>query len=207
MRSSTADDEEPVNKTGAGCHLCADDMHRDETIFVVHTRVDVGVINMFNRFRIASASALFFFAGAILHAGSNASLLGRWTDGYISSIQYKNVYTGVGTPTNGRTFAYEFKPDGTYSFTGLIQSVMYNCTTAMFSNETGTYTIEGDSVSFHPEKNPFRMTNNCAPSSNREAPGKLNERAYRFRISNENGRRYLQFVGTDGGVQKFGESR
>jgi hypothetical protein len=133
--------------------------------------------------------------------------LGRWTDGHISSIQYQNAYTGVSAPTNGRSFAYEFKPDGTYSFTGLMQSVVYNCTTAMFSNEAGTYTILGDSISLRPASNPYRMTNNCAPSSNREAPGKLVNRTYRFRVFAEGGRRYLELRLDDGSIQKFGESR
>jgi len=136
-----------------------------------------------------------------------ASLLGSWSDGYISSIQYKNRYTGVSAPTNGRRFAYEFRPDGTYSFTGLVQSVMYNCTTATFSNESGTYTIAGDSVSLRPQSNPYRMTNNCAPSSNREAPGKLINRTYRFRVVSDSGRRYLELLGQDGAVQKFAADR
>ena len=144
-----------------------------------------------------------------IHRGArtDAGLLGRWTDGHISSIQYQNVYTGVSAPTNGRSFAYDFKPDGTYSFTGLMQSVSYNCTTSMFSNETGTYSVDGEVVSLRPEKNPYRMTNNCAPSSNREAPGKLLNRTYRFRVIAESGRRYLELRGDDGATQKFGESQ
>ena len=150
----------------------------------------------------------FVLFACCVHAESpSTALVGRWADGHISSIQYKNAYTGVGAPTNGRRFAYDFKPDGTYSFTGLMQSVMYNCTTAMFSNETGTYTVDGDSLSLVPVSNPYRMTNNCAPSSNREAPGKLINRTYRFRISAESGRRFLEFQASDGGVMKFGGSR
>ncbi len=147
------------------------------------------------------------FCIPILAQKPPSPVLGRWTDGHISSIQYRDSVTGVGAPTNGRSFAYEFKPDGTYSFTGLMQSVMYNCTTAMFSNETGTYTMDGDAVSLRPEKNPYRMTNNCAPSSNREAPGKLVARTYRFRVVNEGGRAYLELRGEDGAAQKFAASR
>jgi hypothetical protein len=135
------------------------------------------------------------------------ALLGRWTDGHISSIQYQNAYTGVSAPTNGRSFACDFKSDGTYSFTGLMQSVVYNCTTAMFSNETGTYSVMGDSIALSPGKNQYRMTNSCAPSSNREAPGKLVHRTYRFRIVAETGRKYLELHGDDGSVQKLGQSR
>ena len=140
-------------------------------------------------------------------AENGGALLGRWTDGHISSIQYQNSVTGANAPTNGRTFAYEFRPDGTYSFTGLMQSVMYNCTTSMFSNETGTYTVEGDTVSLRPEKNPYQMRNSCAPSSNREAPGKLIARSYRFRVDNSSARPLLELRGADGSTQRFGSSR
>jgi len=165
------------------------------------------VKNMINPIRPGALAATFFFLASTLSADPASALLGRWTDGHISSIQYKNAYTGAPGPTNGRTFSYEFKPDGTYSFTGLMQSVMYNCTTAMFSNETGTYTLEGNEVALHPISNPYSMTNNCAPSSNRKAPGKLIERSYRVRVTSESGRRYLELQSADGAIQKFGESR
>jgi hypothetical protein len=140
-------------------------------------------------------------------APAGAAPLGRWMDGHVSSIQYRNTYTGASAPTNGSRFEYEFKADGAYSFTGLMQSVMYNCTTAIFSNETGSYTVNGNAISLHPVSNPYRMTNNCAPSSNKEKPGKLIARTYRFRITAESGRRYLELQGEDGKVQKLGESR
>jgi hypothetical protein len=134
---------------------------------------------------------------------SDVPLTGRWTNGRVSMIQYENRYTGAPAPTNGQTFAWEFHADGTYSFTGLVQSVMYNCTTAMFSNETGRYTVNGSVVSLAPEKNPYRMTNNCAPSSNREAPGKVVPRSYRYRITGNN----LELTGDDGATSTFQKSR
>jgi hypothetical protein len=108
---------------------------------------------MFNYFR--RPFAIFLLCIPVLAQKPPSPVLGRWTDGHISSIQYRDSVTGVGAPTNGRSFAYEFKPDGTYSFTGLMQSVMYNCTTSMFSNETGTYTMDGDAVSLRPRRIPI----------------------------------------------------
>ncbi len=133
-----------------------------------------------------------------------AALVGRWTNGRVSSIQYQNAYTGAPAPTNGNTFAWEFRADGTYSFTGLVQSVMYQCTTTFFSNESGKYVVEGDRVSVRPEKNPYKMTNNCAPSANKEAPGKLVDRSYRFRVSADG---LLELTGEDKAVQKFQKAR
>src|SRR4051812_14420873 len=94
----------------------------------------------------ARLGALALLTFAIYAENTSSPLLGRWYDGHVSSIQYRNAYTGAAAPTNGSRFEYDFKSDGTYSFTGLMQSVMYNCTTATFSNESGTYTVAGDSV-------------------------------------------------------------
>lgn len=134
---------------------------------------------------------------------SPESIHGKWHNGRVSSIQYKNAYTNAPAPTNGSSFAWEFREDGTYSFTGLMQSVMYQCTTSVFSNETGKYTVEGDVVSLKPEKNPYKMTNNCAPSSNKEAPGKIIDRSYRFKVDASR----LELVASDGGVMTYARSK
>lgn len=140
-------------------------------------------------------------------ATRGGGLSGRWTNGRVSMIQYENRYTGVAAPTNGNSFAYEFQPGGSYVFTGLIQSVMYNCTTTMFAQESGRYEFDGGVLSLHPEKNPYTYKNSCAPSSNKEGPGKLTERRYRVRFTQDSGSELIELTGDDGAVQKFSKSR
>ncbi len=74
----------------------------------------------------------------------------------------------------------------------------------MFSQENGTYDMDNNGfVSLHPQTNPYRMTNNCAPSSNREAPGKLVERMYRYQVSGNR----LELIGpNNNSVQAFQRS-
>jgi hypothetical protein len=147
--------------------------------------------------RVASAQAA---------ADSDMKLLGRWTAGRVSSIQYQDSVTGRAAPTNGNSFAFEFREDGTYSFTGLMQSVMYQCTTTMFSNETGTYTVSGGMVSLRPEKNPYKMTNSCTPSSNREAAGKLVNRTFQVRTYRDGQTMRMELKDAEGAVQTFSAS-
>lgn len=153
-------------------------------------------------FLITAASAV---SGALAAPpGGPGPLEGKWSNGRTSSIQYRDAYTGVDRPPTGNYFAYEFRSDGTYTFTGMMQSTMYNCTTTMFGEESGTYAVPAAGiVALHPVKNPFKMTNNCAPRSNREAPGKLVDRSYRFTINGER----LEFAGEDGAVQAFQRDR
>lgn len=143
----------------------------------------------------------------VVAAEPPANILGRWSTGRVSTIQYRDAYTHAPSPTSGNNFAYEFKADGTYSFTGLMQNTFYNCTTSMFSNETGTYLVEGDSVSLKPEKNPYKMTNSCAPSSNKEAPGKLIPKTYRYRTGQDGNFLKLILTGDDGKSSEFRRDR
>lgn len=134
---------------------------------------------------LRSALALAFACGsaAIFAEVSPKILSGRWTSGRLSTIQYRDAYTGVSRPPSGNFFAWEFRPDGAYTFTGLVQNTLYSCTTSLFGEESGTYEVRADGVlTVHPKKNPFKMTNTCAASSNREGPGKLTERSYRVSI-------------------------
>ena len=97
----------------------------------------------------------------------------------------------------------EFRNDGTYTFIGLMQTTVYNCTTSVFSQETGTYEMTGSEVSMHPQKNPYQMRYSCYPNSNKEAPGKLIERTYRYRVAG--GKLELMGAG-DSGPQTFQRS-
>ncbi len=120
----------------------------------------------------------------IATASDSTSITGRWTSGRLSTIQYRDAYTGVARAPAGNHFAYEFHPNGTYTFTGLMQTTLYNCTTSLFSEESGRYTLSGSNLSLQPAKNPYRMRNSCAPSSNREAPGKLTPRTFTVHRNN-----------------------
>jgi hypothetical protein len=159
-----------------------------------------------NRKLAAVLMAALRVAAAQAATESDLKLLGRWTAGRVSTIQYQDAMTGRAAPTNGNSFAYEFREDGTYSFTGLMQSVVYQCTTTMFSNETGTYTVNGSIVSLRPEKNPYKMTNSCAPSSNREAAGKLVNRTLQVRTYRDGQWMRMELKDEAGAVQTFSAS-
>lgn len=151
---------------------------------------------------LLALSILFTAASA-----SEPEIIGHWSSGRIWSTQYHDGRTGAPAPTNGNSFFWEFRDDGTYSFTGLMQSVLYQCTATMYSNETGTWRIQGGTFTVEPQKNPYKMTNSCAPSSNREAPGKLVKRSYRFRVLHDGNSQRLELTGSDGAVQVFSRAQ
>lgn len=160
-----------------------------------------------NRITTAALAALISTAGPVPAASPADALAGRWTSGRISMIQYQDSITGRSAPTNGNAFAYEFHADGSYIFTGLMQNVLYHCTTTLFAVESGAYSFDGRTLSLRPEKNPYKMTNSCAPSSNREGPGKLTNRTYEARIVTGNGGSRLELRDEKGQEQSFAAER
>lgn len=125
-------------------------------------------------------------------APNAGQLLGKWRSGSISGVQYHNAYTGAPMPTNGSTFFLQFNEDGSYVSNGLMQITSYNCTTSLWSQETGRYRVAGDVVSLEPGKGTYDTKNNCSPSMNTHREKTLGNRAYQFRF--ENGSNGIQMI-------------
>jgi hypothetical protein len=60
-------------------------------------------------------------AATTADTGAASSVVGKWRSNAAASVQYKNSYTGALAPTSGHSFFYEFLPDHTYCYNGLLQ--------------------------------------------------------------------------------------
>lgn len=126
-----------------------------------------------------------------------ASVVGTWGDGYDSILLRLRPENNPGAPsTGGRShmFNYNFHPDGTFEFAGLMQMTSYSCTTTYFNDKRGRYTIDGDRVTLTLTKNFWRQQYTCSPSSNKEINYKLDPEVYTFRVKrNDRGHEELCF--------------
>lgn len=125
--------------------------------------------------------ALIIFAVVAMAVITNAqdvSLVGTWRTGGMSMIGDKNTVTGSVTPSNGNTQKYEFRADGRFAFVGYLQSTMYGCTTSLFNDKQGRYSIEGSQIRLIPSKNFWRNANSCSPSSTKERNYTLDQEVY-----------------------------
>ncbi|MEQ1606509.1 MAG: hypothetical protein ABL999_16735 [Pyrinomonadaceae bacterium] len=110
---------------------------------------------------------------------TNSDLAGIWRTGGMSMIGERNTVTGSTTPSNGNTQKYAFSANGSFTFTGYLQSTMYGCTTALFNDKRGRYAIDGDQLTLTPSKNFWRNTNSCSPSSTKERNYTLDPETFR----------------------------
>ncbi|HRI04093.1 MAG TPA: hypothetical protein PLL77_10145 [Pyrinomonadaceae bacterium] len=128
---------------------------------------------MFNRSFILM---VILVAAAI--SASAQDLVGTWQTGGMSMMADRNTVTGATTPSNGNTQKYVFGADGKFAFTGYMQSTQYGCTTALFNDKQGKYTVEGSQITLIPAKNFWRQTNSCSPASNKERNYTLERETY-----------------------------
>ena len=119
------------------------------------------------------------------------NLVGKWFEGSASILQEKNMATGSVASRYGSSIGYEIKADGTFQYAGLIKSTMYGCTTTLWNDRRGKISIEGDVITFTPNKDYWLNTNSCYPSSNKEQNKALQAKSYNFEVGEKNGKTWL----------------
>lgn len=117
--------------------------------------------------KIVTLSFLSILLAGAVFAQSDP-VVGEWKNGSVGSVQYKDRVTGSTTPGRGSVFTYRFLPNGNYEFTGYMQSTMYNCTTTLFNQITGRYTVVGSEIQLSPARDLWKSTNSCTASGNRQ---------------------------------------
>ncbi|UGQ10601.1 hypothetical protein LO772_27750 [Yinghuangia sp. ASG 101] len=95
-----------------------------------------------------------------------AELVGVWKTGSASPTTYQDAVTGAFAPASGTHRELTIKADGSYSQNGLLQSTVYSCTTSLFVAEEGKATVQGDKITFKPDKLKTTMQNTCSESGN-----------------------------------------
>ena len=100
--------------------------------------------------------------------GQSASMVGTWKDGSVGSVQYQNQVTGATRNGRSHIFGYKFLPNGEYTFIGYMEINMYSCTTTIFNQITGKYSVEGSTINLNAARDYWKSTNSCAASGNKE---------------------------------------
>lgn len=134
--------------------------------------------------------SLAFVCSAAAQQDASA-LVGKWFEGSASILAEQNQITGAITSRYGSTIGYTFEEDGTFRYAGLIKSTMYGCTTTLWNDRRGTYTVSGDVITFKHKKDYWLNTNSCAPSSNKEQNKPLVTTKFNFETGMKDGRQTL----------------
>lgn len=126
---------------------------------------------------------------------AHGSVIGTWGNGSTAMMgeKYQN---GTIASRGGSTFKYVFHPNGAFEFVGYMESTLYGCTTSIFQDKRGKYSIKGNQITLNLTKNFWRNQYSCSPASNKERNYTLTPETYTFRIKrNDYGRDEICLTG------------
>lgn len=127
-------------------------------------------------------------------------VLGYWKNGSVGAISYQNRVTGATKPGRGSMFWYKFLPNGNYEFVGYMEVTMYNCTTTLFNEIKGKYSVDGSTISLNPSRDYWKNTNSCAASGNKESTKTPTRKSVEFVVKDDEYGKQLLCL-NDGGTE------
>ncbi len=129
--------------------------------------------------------AIFIAAQAFTALGQSNDISGYWKNGSVGTISYQNRVTGSTKPGRGSMFWYKFLPNGNYEFVGYMEVTMYNCTTTLFNDIKGRYTVSGSTIHLNPTRDFWKNTNSCAASGNKETTKTPTRKSLEYVVKND----------------------
>lgn len=143
-------------------------------------------------FRKVSSTALWVAIFLVLVAvqafsafAQTGDVVGSWKNGSVGMIQYQNRTTGATKPGRGSIFTYKFNANGTYEFVGYMETTMYNCTTTLFNQVNGRYSVDGATLSLNPSRDLWKSGNSCAASGNKQQTKAPTKKSLSFDVRND----------------------
>ena len=127
----------------------------------------------------------FIILAAFASVATAQDITGYWKTGSVGSIQYQNRVTGSTKPGRGSLFWYKFQPNGQYEFVGYMEVTMYNCTTTLFNEIKGRYSVDGSTIYLNPSRDFWKNTNSCAASGNKETTKTPTRKSLEFVTKND----------------------
>jgi hypothetical protein len=130
--------------------------------------------------------------------GIPSQLQGEWGYGRISSIQYKDSYTGESAQPNGSSDRFKVTPNGNYERARLLQISTYGCASYLFIQEKGKVKIDGQKFIFEPSDS-FVKGQQCSASNTYQRRNTAKVETYSWSVEkNDNGQEVLVLETLDG---------
>jgi hypothetical protein len=114
-----------------------------------------------------------------------ARLVGKWSSSRLSMINYRDRYSGSFAPPSGSIFSYTIAADGTFEFSGYMQSSLYHCTIVIFRWQRGTLVADGQSLTLTPREGRQHYKDSCRAGSEKEKSAVDEPARYSFTIETE----------------------
>jgi hypothetical protein len=132
-----------------------------------------------------------------------SELVGEWTQSEVSTLDFVNPNTGAHADPSGERLSFRLFPDGTYKIGWMLQSSLYGCTSQVFAYRTGSYTLDGETLTFTDKTYTLTSKDNCHAEWNYEKHPPLGKMAYRWQMGETKYGPGLILLGSDGKRRAF----
>jgi hypothetical protein len=134
------------------------------------------------------------------------NLIGTWVNGRSGSYVTNSI--GVSSAGTGSRFTYQFFPDGTVEYTGIMQTVSYGgCKMVVFTQKKGKVSINGDkmSIAFSPAH--FSRDDSCDRARNYKKTMPAEIETFVWSLKNKYGDDYFCTVEKNGEESCFSKGK
>lgn len=135
-----------------------------------------------------------------------SSIVGAWSYGALSMIDYQNASTGapIGNAF-GTSVLFKFTADGRYEESIYIEATTYNCHTKLFIYNAGTVKFGGAEFRVYPTTGRVRSSDTCNAQFNYDRADDIARKqgdrfSWAFEKNASDGRTYLM-IGVDGDMR------
>ncbi|MBW4598113.1 MAG: hypothetical protein KME29_00475 [Calothrix sp. FI2-JRJ7] len=127
--------------------------------------------------------------------GDISSIVGKWVWARTGSSTYSNAGTFVGS--NGSRFTYQFLPNGTVEYTGIMNIMSGGCSQQIFKSRTGKVSLSGSTMTINWSKATFTRDFSCDRANNYTKTLPAEKETYQVRFKTDLGQKQLCLTGKD----------
>lgn len=120
-----------------------------------------------------------------------STLVGQWSTLGTSVGGYYNTATGTWTSAGGHGVVYELRGNGTYVFSGYMESHAYGCGMNLFIYQAGIMAVQGARMMLKATQGLKKVEYSCNPAQNYERAYLRAPEIYQWRLQEQDGAHQL----------------
>lgn len=127
--------------------------------------------------------------------GDISSIVGKWVWTHTGNSAYST--SGVHMGSNGSRFTYQFLPNGTVAFTGIMNVMSGSCNQQIFKSRQGKVRLSGSTMTINWSPATFTRDFSCDRANNYTKTLPAENETYQVRFKTDLGQKQLCLTGKD----------
>jgi hypothetical protein len=127
--------------------------------------------------------------------GNISAIVGNWVWGSSGSSTYSSGGSYIGS--NGSRHTYQFNPNGTVEYTGIMNVMTAGCRMQVFRSAKGRASLSGNTLTINWSPAAFSRADSCSPSKDYKKTLPAETETFQVKFKTDYGQRQLCMTGKD----------